>query len=368
MDSMSRRHALAGGGALVLAGAGASVIGYRRLAAMGEYDVAVAATRAALAQNPSHRELVRFATLAPNGHNTQPWRFCIGADRIDILPDFARRTPVVDPDDHHLFVSLGAAAENLAIAAAASGHPAGIAFDPSATGAVRVTMGNGPAVASPLFGAIRPRQSTRSDYDGRPLGATDLNLLAQAASVPGVDVVLITDWARIAKVTDLVVAGNSAQMGDAAFVRELKHWLRFNPKEALAKADGLFSLASGNPVVPTWLGPTMFDQFSSAATENEKYARQLRSSAGIVVFAGERADPEHWVRVGRACQRFALQATAMGLKHAFVNQPVEVPALRSELAALVGLPGRRPDIVMRFGHGPTLPFSARRPLETVIMA
>ena len=214
----------------------------------------------------------------------------------------------------------------------------------------------------------RHRQSTRSDYDRRPLGATDLNLLAQAASVPGVDVVLITDWARIAKVTDLVVAGNSAQMGDAAFVRELKHWLRFNPKEALAKADGLFSLASGSPEVPTWLGPTMFDQFSSAATENEKYARQLRSSAGIVVFAGERADPEHWVRVGRACQRFALQATAMGLKHAFVNQPVEVPALRSELAALVGLPGRRPDIVMRFGHGPTLPFSARRPLETVIMA
>ena len=219
MDSMSRRHALAGGGALVLAGAGAYVIGYRRLAAMGDYDVAVAATRAAMAQNPSHRELVRFATLAPNGHNTQPWRFRIGADRIDILPDFARRTPVVDPDDHHLFVSLGAAAENLAIAAAASGHPAGIAFDPSATGAVRVTMGNGPAVASPLFGAIRHRQSTRSDYDRRPLGATDLNLLAQAASVPGVDVVLITDWARIAKVTDLVVAGNSAQMGDAVFIK-----------------------------------------------------------------------------------------------------------------------------------------------------
>ncbi len=71
---------------------------------------------------------------------------------------------------------------------------------------------------------------------------------------------------------------------------------------------------------------------------------------------------------GRACQRFALQATALGLKHAFINQPVEVASLRPELATLVGLPGRRPDIVMRFGYGPTLPYSTRRPIGSVIIS
>ena len=65
--------------------------------------------------------------------------------------------------------------------------------------------------------------------------------------------------------------------------------------------------------------------------------------------------------MGRSCQRFALQATALGLKHAFVNQPVEVLKLRPELAALIGMPGRRPNIVMRFGHCPEMAFSARRP-------
>jgi hypothetical protein len=72
------------------------------------------------------------------------------------------------------------------------------------------------------------------------------------------------------------------------------------------------------------------------------------------------------MRAGRACQRFALQATALGLKHAFINQPVEVAALRPQLASLLGMPGRRPDIVMRFGYGPTLPFSPRRPVEAVL--
>ncbi|HLV82586.1 MAG TPA: Tat pathway signal protein, partial [Devosia sp.] len=81
----------------------------------------------------------------------------------------------------------------------------------------------------------------------------------------------------------------------------------------------------------------------------------------------EREDKAHWIAVGRACQRFALAATASGLKHAFVNQPVEVALLRPELAALIGEGGMRPDIIMRFGYGPTLPFSPRRPVNAVLV-
>ena len=149
----------------------------------------------------------------------------------------------------------------------------------------------------------------------------------------------------------------------SAFVSELKSWLRFSPRQALRSGDGLYSAASGNPALPEWLGPRAFDLFVTAKSENDTYARQLRSSSGIAVFVGERDDRAHWALTGRACQRFALQATALGLKHAFINQPVEVAALRPELAALIGLRGRRPDIVMRFGHGPTLPYSARRPAK-----
>jgi hypothetical protein len=57
----------------------------------------------------------------------------------------------------------------------------------------------------------------------------------------------------------------------------------------------------------------------------------------------------------------------MGLKCAFINQPVEVAELRPELAHLIGAPGKRPDIIMRFGHGPSLPYSARRPPAAVIV-
>ena len=62
--------------------------------------------------------LVADATMAASSHNTQPWRFEIGENLIRIVPDFTRRCPMVDPDDHHLYVSLGCAAENMVLAAA----------------------------------------------------------------------------------------------------------------------------------------------------------------------------------------------------------------------------------------------------------
>lgn len=362
-----RRQLLIGGGTLVLAGASTAYMGFRQTGSMEDYNASVTATRATLSLRPEMRDLIRYATLAPNGHNTQPWRFRIDKSRIEILPDFSRRTPVVDPDDHHIFVSLGCAAENLALAAGARGQPGELGFEPANDGSVVLTFGGGPSVPAALFDAIPKRQSTRADYDGKSISAGDLQTLARAAVIPGVDLLLITERPQMDRVRDLVVAGNTAQIADAAFVRELKKWLRFSPREAMETADGLFSATTGNPTLPAWLGPRLFDWVFNAKSENEKYARQISSSAGIAVFVAQKADPEHWVLAGRACQRFALQATALGLKHAFINQPVEIARLRPELASLVGMPGRRPDLVMRFGYGPTMPYSARRPVASTIV-
>ena len=338
------------------------------MGSMADYNESVAETRALLKQSPDIREVIRYATLAASGHNTQPWRFRVGEGRIDILPDFSRRTPVVDPDDHHLFVSLGCAAENLALAAGASGRPGELHFDPADSGSIGFAFGRGSSVNSELFRAIPKRQSTRALYNGNSVSVADLKALsAAAAPVSGVDLVLITDPLAMNRVRDLVVAGNSEQLADPSFMRELKAWIRFSPHRAMTTGDGLFAAASGNPALPDWLGPSLFSMVFRADADNDNYARQIRSSAGLAVFVGDREDKEDWVRVGRACQRFALQATALGIKLAFINQPVEVAHLRPDLATLVGLPERRPDIVMRFGYGAPLPFSPRRPLEEVLL-
>ena len=363
---VERRSFLLVSGAAIVVGAAAVWAGTRQMGTMQDYAAATLAMRAELPADPAVPDLVRFATLAANSHNTQPWRFRQRGTGIDILPDLTRRTPAVDPDDHHLFASLGCAAENLAVAAASRGRVGELTFDPSAETAIRFDYSSGAIADAALSDAIPARQSTRAAYDGGPVSAADLATLEQAARLPGVDVTLITERADLDAIGDLIIAANTSQMADPAFVRELKLWLRFNPHAALQQGDGLFSATTGNPSLPDWLGPRMFDWAFTAKAENEKYAQQIASSAGVAVFSAARADPEHWVLAGRACQRFALQATALGLKHAFLNQPVEVAGFRASLADLVGLPGRRPDLVMRFGRAAAMPYSARRSVESVL--
>jgi hypothetical protein len=363
---IGRRKVLLGGGAsVILTGAGLG-IWQSRSNSMAEYEAAVAAMRSALKTTPELPELIRFAALAANSHNTQPWQFKISGRGIEILPDMTRQIPVVDPDDHHLFASLGCAAENLALAAAANGKAGEIGFNAANGGSVVFNFGSTQIAQPNLVDAIIKRQSTRAEYDGRPVGAADVQQLATVSAIAGVDVTIITDRPKIDQIRDLVFSGNTMQMADAAFVKELKSWIRFNPLYALTTGDGLFSATTGNPTGPDWLARAAFDWFFKPKSENDKLLRQINSSAGIVVFVSQKDDPEHWVLAGRSCQLFALQATALGMKTAFINQPVEVPTLRPELANLVGMPGRRPDILMRFGYGEAMPYSARRPIANII--
>jgi hypothetical protein len=112
----------------------------------------------------------------------------------------------------------------------------------------------------------------------------------------------------------------------------------------------------------------VFDVFFSKQAENEKYTEHVRSSSGVAIFVAETNDKEGWVSAGRAYQRFALQAAVDGVRHAFINQPVEVPEVRRELQRLLGLGDRRPNLVVRFGYGPLMPRSLRRKPAEVIVA
>jgi len=331
------------------------------------HDEAAAALRVPLAADVSdRRDLVRYATLAANSHNTQPWKFRIGKDAIDILPDVRRRTPVVDPDDHHLFCTLGCATENLLLAAQARGLAGDVTFVPAAGGHVNVALTPTAPRETAAFKAIPARGVSRAVYDGKPLPPETIRMLETAARSDMVDVVMLTDRAQIDRVMALVIEGNNIQLTDDAFMAELKNWFRFDPRQAIAAGDGLFAGCTGKPSIPPWLGRLVFRLAASPKAEADKYIAQIRSSAGIMILVGKQADPPHWVECGRSYQRFGLAAASLGVREAFINQAVEVPPIREQLAAELGMPGRRPDLILRFGTGPAMPKSLRRPVADVL--
>jgi hypothetical protein len=116
-----------------------------------------------------------------------------------------------------------------------------------------------------------------------------------------------------------------------------------------------------------FVGSRLFDLFFTPKAENEKYTNQIRSSAGIAILVFDKNTKSHWIEARRCYQRFALQAAALGIRTAFLNQPVKVLALRPQFASYLGISDRRPDLVVRFGHGPMMPQSLRRPIEAVMV-
>lgn len=356
----SRRTLIAS--ALIATGLTASGLRWRSLQA-GHLEAAAALRQPR--DTDSFEGLVHYATLAANSHNAQAWRFRQTPQGVAIMPDMQRALAVADADNHHLYTSLGCAAENLMLAARSSGRSVALDFDDADDGSLDIGMGAA-GQQDPLFDAILARQCSRSVYDGRSVSAADRQALTMAARIEGCDLLFIEDRTRIEQVLELIVAANTAQVDNPAFAEELKHWLRFNAQEAITTGDGLYSASSGNPGMPTFLGRRLFDAFFTAQSENARYVQQVRSSAGLVIVVSAKDDRRHWVQAGRSYQRFALQATALGIRHAHLNQPLEVASIRPALQSLLGLGQQRADLVLRYGYGPPMPPSLRRPVRAVI--
>jgi hypothetical protein len=162
----------------LLAAVGATAAGSSVLATYTpwlNYEHAASQPREALALNQPEalrrRELVRYATLAANGHNTQPWKFSIKEDAIEIHPDFTRQLKVVDPDHRELWISLGCALENLTVAARAAGYAPEVTY-PDTTDFILVQLTPllpWAAIYSTLFPGVRtPAPSMAASRSKQP--------------------------------------------------------------------------------------------------------------------------------------------------------------------------------------------------------
>ena len=311
------------------------------------------------------REFVRYASLAASGHNTQPWKFAIQENAIEIHPDLSRRLPVVDPGDRELWISLGCALENLLVAARAGGYAPVVTY-PGAADFIHIGLTADTPQTGPLFDAIPLRQNTRSEYDGQPVKSGDLDQVQALSLEPGIGLRFVTTPPDLKIAFEYVNQSNLIQYADKAFLEELIHWLRFNKKEALASLDGLYSPCSGNPEVPRWIG-----QMVVAGTKPQQQAdvdaKKLLSSQGAVVITSEADDKAAWVSTGQVYERLALKLTALNIKSAFMNQPIEVANVRSQFQSAIGLGNTLPQLLVRFGYADAMPRASRRPVDEILI-
>jgi hypothetical protein len=257
-------------------------------------------------------------------------------------------------------------AENIRIAAGVNGYACELEIEGDVPD-LRLTFRPAEIDGEPArYRAIAERQCTRTEYDGSALSDGDRDALAAAGRGDGVRTLLLEDSSALETVSDFVRRGNEAQLADADFRRELAHWIRFNPDTALERRDGLASMVMGRPAMPQWLGETLRGLLLRPDAQAKKDTAEIRSSSAIAVITADDDALPGWVEAGRVYQRLALTATARGLKHAFINQPVEVAAIRPEFRRWLDVAPAEPVLVIRLGRAEAAPYSLRRPLESFL--
>lgn len=301
--------------------------------------------------------LLRYAVLAPSGHNSQPWSFHITDRGVEVFADRTRRLPVCDPADRELLISVGAAITNLRVAAAHFGFESTVFYEepadldgPLALVTLRETCDPDPQLRA-LFGAILKRHTVRVEFDDREIDSETLDRLCDV--VEGCDQLRFVVPHERTKTAELVEEANRRLMRDERYRNELADWVRPNDT---TEGDGMTGDAFGIPGPLSAFAPWVIRRFDVGDERGLRDRKAVTGAAGLIVLTGDDTRVA-LIRAGEALERLLLALTSLGVQYAFVNQPIEVPELRRELWALIRTPAP-PQLLLRIGYTS----SAQRPM------
>ncbi len=326
------------------------------------------------------RALIGAALLAPSFWNSQPWRFEVDGDSLRLVLDPQRTLPTCDPDQRFALLSLGAALENMLVAARSWGLEPLVQYAPWGEGPhatrrasfVAASVSWAPAAAARdrlLFSALADRRTNPRRYDGRGITLQNRSrLLAQV--LDDVRVHWIEENEARRRVATLVADATLSRWRDRRAQLERWEWLRMSDKEARAHGDGVSvdRLGVGGPArwfASHYFGPNSRFLRLGAESLAKQSADDVRSSGAVALLTTVRRGETAMVTAGQALERIALSATALGIAHQPLTAPVESERHRSALLRAFGATGEEPLLVLRLGHADPLPPTPRRGVALV---
>ncbi len=260
-------------------------------------------------------EAVAAAGYAPSIHDTQPWRWRLSGDILDLYLDRGRIPAGTDPDTRLATLSCGTALHHARTVLAAEGWRVRVDRMPDAADQdhlARLTV-DGPAPAEPhavrQVRTIPLRHTNRTPTTGAPIGSADLRAITDAVQAEGA-------WLRILK-----------------------------PNQVLELAAAAGQALQVEAVDPDWRAELAY------WTEGDGDGSSRGDTAALfAILYGHSDEPRDWVRAGEGMSAGWLIAAERGLSVRPMGAPVEVSATRDTLRRLLDYL-HHPYLVLRFGTG-----------------
>jgi hypothetical protein len=323
---------------------------------------------------PFEKAILYLASLAPSGHNTQPWLVKYMAPYHWIIAnDKTKWLPAVDPAQRETILSLGAFVQNLEYAAAGKGFNCRftlLATNNQAEDIMELRLNKVESPANYDVQKIKRRRTVRSNYLSERLKAEDVLYLTNEEK----DCIHFVDnstkehqW-----LNEQTIEANRIQTYRNDAQKELAEWMRFSSKEAEKHCDGLTTASMELKGVPAWVLRNFYDKenvMSNKFREQglDKVKQQVASSAGWLVITSKDSGTASLIEAGKRMQRLFLKIRERNIAIHPMTQILEEAQTQQAVNKSLGITDTI-QFLLRTGYVKNYPdpVSLRRPVDWFI--
>ncbi|MBC8138718.1 MAG: nitroreductase [Fibrella sp.] len=319
---------------------------------------------------PHERQILTLATLAPSGHNTQPWfveylapyHWVIGSDR-------SRWLPAVDPTQRETILSLGAFLQNLEYAAGSFGYACRwnlLATTNQDERVMEVRLVKAESKNSLDPDSLKNRRTVRSHFSSDVLKKEDVTRLV--GSEPEFVHYLPATSRESRFINEQTVEANRLQSYRDPAQQELANWIRFSSRDAGKYRDGLTTAGMEIEGVSGWFVRNFYGERDVMKTDFRERGisqveNQVSESAGWIVITSSDSSVAALLETGGRMERLFLKVRERGIALHPMTQILEESSTLQTLNQSLGMSGNI-QFLLRVGYLRTYPppVSLRRPV------
>ncbi|MEQ1761823.1 MAG: nitroreductase [Pyrinomonadaceae bacterium] len=260
------------------------------------------------------KEILYLASLAPSGHNTQPWFVqYVEPYHWIIANDKTRWLPAVDPTQRETILSIGAFLQNLEYAAGSFGYTCtwnllATTNQDERVMEVKLTKTGGKNDFD--IEKIKTRRTVRSNYRRELISKEDLDQIVGSES-DGFHY-LPVDGKESQYVNEQTIEANRIQAYRDPAQKELADWIRFSSKAAEKYRDGLTTASMEINGIPGFIVRNFYSKDSAISNDFrdqgiDKVRTQVSQSAGWILLTGKDSSVATLLESGRRLQRLLLR-------------------------------------------------------------
>lgn len=296
--------------------------------------------------------LLNYAILAPSTYNTQPWRFKIVGNNLEVSPNWDYQLSQADPEAKNSFISLGCATANIISAGAYFDFNTKIIYkgQDKKSSSVEINFRKDKEVDKSfalLFSSITKRFSNKLPYIRKKQIKEENIRKLESVSFNDANSFFITDSEVMKEIAKLHTKEILSYSGNSEFSKELSAWLRSNDTK---EEDGMPGFVSGFNSIQSKIGAFLSKILPMPTkTAAKKDYDLMLSSAVLGIIATDEDRVSSWIDSGIAYEKLALLSTSMNISTTVMNALVQKDETAIKLSHIFKT-NKKPQLFFRLGY------------------